>query len=199
VDHGQRGVEVAAFMSAPLAAPVELHDAIILRFGDGSIGSLSGGSSHSDAAGAPENELDIHVIGRDGQFELSIERGVTRLLRADGSQTIDLGPAGGAYDCVGPPLALVKPGGRPCRRQRVARRVGRTHRGDPRRRLRERPHRTAGGDRRVSLRSPPPRRPWAPVSGSRLPRAQRKGDEGSATAGRAVEDRGSMTSLSGVP
>lgn len=104
---GQRGSEVAAFMSAPLAAPVELHDAIILRFGDGAIGSLSGASSHSDAVDAPENELDIHVIGRDGQFELSIEPGVARLLRPDGEQTVDLGPAGGAYDCVGPPLALV--------------------------------------------------------------------------------------------
>ena len=104
---GQRGSEVAAFMNASLDAPVELHDAIILRFDDGAIGSLSGASSHSDAVGAPENELDINVIGRDGRFELSIERGTARLLRPDGEQTIDLGPAGGAYDCVGPPLALV--------------------------------------------------------------------------------------------
>jgi predicted dehydrogenase len=104
---GQRGSEVAAFMNAPLEAPVELHDAIILRFDDGAIGSLSGASSHSDAPGVPENELDIHVIGRDGQFELSIERGLARLLRVDGEQTVDLGPDGGAYDCVGPPLALV--------------------------------------------------------------------------------------------
>ena len=39
---GQRGTEVAAFMNAPLDAPVELHDAMILRFDDGAIGSLSG-------------------------------------------------------------------------------------------------------------------------------------------------------------
>jgi predicted dehydrogenase len=104
---GQRGAEVAAFMSAPLDAPVELHDAIILRMRDGAIGVLAGGSAHADAVGAPENELDINVIGRDGQFELSVARGSARLLRPDGERTVDLGPAGGAYDCVGPPLALV--------------------------------------------------------------------------------------------
>lgn len=104
---GQRGAEVSAFMSAPLDAPVELHDAMILRFDDGAIGVLSGASSHADAIDAPENELDINVIGRDGQFMLSIDRGIARLLRADGEETVDLGPAGGAYDCIGPPLALV--------------------------------------------------------------------------------------------
>jgi predicted dehydrogenase len=104
---GQRGAEVSALMSAPLDAPVELHDAVILRMRDNAIGVLSGASSHADAVGAPENELDINVIGRDGQFELSIARGTARLLRADGEQSVDLGPEGGAYDCVGPPLALV--------------------------------------------------------------------------------------------
>ncbi len=104
---GQRGRVVSAFMTAPLGAPVELHAAISLQFEDGAIGSLSGASSHSDAVGAPENELDINVVGRDGQFQVSIEYGVARLLRVDGEQTIDLGPEGGSYDCVGPPLALV--------------------------------------------------------------------------------------------
>jgi predicted dehydrogenase len=104
---GLRGAAVSAFMSAPLEAPVELHAAIILRFENGAIGTLSGASSHSDAVGAPENELDINVVGRDGQFQLDIERGVARLLRADGEHRIDLGPEGGSYDCVGPPLALV--------------------------------------------------------------------------------------------
>jgi predicted dehydrogenase len=103
----QRGAAVSAFMSAPLGAPVELHAAIILTFGDGAIGTLAGASSHSDAVGAPENELEINVVGRDGQFQLSIERGVARLLRTEREEVVDLGPAGGAYDCVGPPLALV--------------------------------------------------------------------------------------------
>jgi predicted dehydrogenase len=103
----QRGAAVSAFMTAPLGAPVELHAAIILRFEDGAIGTLSGASSHSDAVGAPENELDINVVGRDGQFQLSIERGVASLLRTDGEHRIDLGPEGGSYDCIGPPLALV--------------------------------------------------------------------------------------------
>ena len=104
---GQRGSEVAAFMSAPLAAPVELHDAIILRFDDGSIASLSGASSHSDAVDAPENELDIHVIGRDGQFALSIERGVARLLRADGEPLSTSAQLAVPTTASGPPLALV--------------------------------------------------------------------------------------------
>jgi predicted dehydrogenase len=103
---GLRGEEVFAYMSAPLGAPVELHDAIVIRYEGGAIGTLAGTSSHTDS-GAVENELQIDVVGEEGQFSLDIAGGTAWLGRHGAEQRIDLGPEGGAYDCDGPPLALV--------------------------------------------------------------------------------------------
>jgi predicted dehydrogenase len=103
---GLRGSEAFAFMSAPLDAPVELHDAITLRFAGGAIGTLSGTSSHN-GIGVVENELTIHVVGREGQFSLDLERGRAWLGRHDGEEVVDLGHEAGLYDCDGPPDALV--------------------------------------------------------------------------------------------
>lgn len=36
-------------MSAPMDAPVEMHDAVAYRFDSGAIGTMSGGSSHVNA------------------------------------------------------------------------------------------------------------------------------------------------------
>lgn len=104
---GLRGEEVFAFMSRALDAPVELHDAIAIRFAGGAIGTLAGSSSHSDIVGNAENELDIRVIGSDGQLSVDIERGRVWLGRRDGEYVVDLGHEGGLYDCDGPPNALV--------------------------------------------------------------------------------------------
>jgi predicted dehydrogenase len=103
---GLRGSEVFAYMSAPLGAPVELHDAVVLRYTNGAIGTLSGTSSHN-GVGVVENELTIHVVGRDGQFSLDIERGRAWLGRRDGQEVVELGHPGGLYDCDGPPHALL--------------------------------------------------------------------------------------------
>jgi predicted dehydrogenase len=103
---GLRGSEVFGFMSAPLDAPVELHDAIALRFAGGAIGTLSGTSAHN-GIGVVENELTIHVVGREGQFTLDIERGRAWLGRYDGEEAVDLGHEAGLYDCDGPPNALL--------------------------------------------------------------------------------------------
>lgn len=104
---GLRGEEVFAFMANPLDAPVELHDAIAIRFAGGAIGTVAGASSHSDIVGNVENELDIRVIGSDGQLSVDIAAGRAWLGRRDGEHVVDLGPEGGAYVCDGPPHTLV--------------------------------------------------------------------------------------------
>lgn len=103
-----RGERVFAFMGSPADSPVELHDAISIQFEGGAIGALSGASSHVDAKGVPENELDIHIVGRDGQFGLNIASGRCDLARRDGRWEVDLGEAGGRYDCYDPIDTLVE-------------------------------------------------------------------------------------------
>ena len=98
--------QVFAFMSAPLAAPVELHDAVALRYRGGAIGTLTGASTHRDS-GELENELDIRAVGADGQFALDIASGTFWIGAHGKERRVDLGPAGGLYDCDGPPHALV--------------------------------------------------------------------------------------------
>jgi predicted dehydrogenase len=104
---GLRAAEVFAFMSAPLDAPVELHDAIAIRFDNGAIGTLAGVSSHSDVAGNADAELTVEVVGADGQFSLDATAGRARLGRREREWVVDLGREGGVYDCDGPPNALV--------------------------------------------------------------------------------------------
>jgi predicted dehydrogenase len=103
---GLRGSEAFAYTSAPLGAPVELHDAIVVKYEGGTIGTVTGGSSHS-GIGVPENELDIRAIGSEGQFTLDIASGRFWVGRRGEEIDVDLGPDGGLYDCDGPPNALV--------------------------------------------------------------------------------------------
>jgi len=101
-----RGAEVAARLAAPLDAPVELHVAAAIRYDRGAVGTLAGASSHTDV-GASENELDVRIIGSDGQLALDIDAGLVWLGRRDGEVRLDLGHDAGLYDCDGPPNALV--------------------------------------------------------------------------------------------
>jgi predicted dehydrogenase len=104
---GLRGSEVFAFMSAPHDAPVELHDAVALRFEGGAIGTMDGGSAHVNA-GNNKHQLEMRVIGSEGQFQIDLEREALWLFRApDTNFRPELAPEAGLYDCVGPPHALV--------------------------------------------------------------------------------------------
>lgn len=104
---GLRGQEVFALMSAPLDAPVELHDAISIRFDNGAIASMSGGSCHAGANGN-KHQLDMRAIGSEGQFHIDLEREIVWLWRRDGVEVrLDLQPGDGAYDCAGPIHTLV--------------------------------------------------------------------------------------------
>lgn len=104
---GLRGAEAFAFMSAPYGARVELHDAVAMRFVGGAIGTMDGGSAHVNAGGN-KHQLELRVIGSEGQFHLDLEREALWLFRApDTNVRPPLEPNAGLYDCVGPPHALV--------------------------------------------------------------------------------------------
>ncbi len=104
---GLRGKEVFAFMSTPLSAPVELHDAIALRYDSGAIGTLAGGANH-EGADDNRNQLEVRAIGSEGQFHIDLDRErVWRWHRPDDDVRLDVERDAGAYDCVGPIDALV--------------------------------------------------------------------------------------------
>jgi predicted dehydrogenase len=105
---GLRASEAFALMSAPLDAPVELHDAISVRYEGGAIGTVAGGSAHL-GAGNNKHQLEVRAIGSEGQVLVDVEREAAWLWR-DGGDTdlrLELEPDAGAYDCDGPPNALV--------------------------------------------------------------------------------------------
>lgn len=105
-----RAVGASALMSSPLGALVELHDAITLRFDQGAIGVLSGGSSHVGAWGN-KHELEIRAIGSEGQFIIDLHRELVWLYRADGvDRVLDLAEDAGTYLGSGPANALADVG-----------------------------------------------------------------------------------------
>lgn len=96
-----------ALMSAPMNAPVELHDAITYKFENGGIGVLSGGSSHLEAH-RKTHSLEVRAIGSRGQLLVDIERAAVWLY--DGKENIELPLAqtDGYYNCNGPIEAIIK-------------------------------------------------------------------------------------------
>jgi predicted dehydrogenase len=102
-----RGKDVFAFMSAPLDAPVELHDALAVRFTSGAIGTVGGGSEHH----GPNNErhkVDIRMIGSSGNFHIDLEREVVWRYKGQGDDVhLPVQPGDGIYDCIGPVDNLV--------------------------------------------------------------------------------------------
>jgi len=103
-----RATDAFALMSAPLNAPVELHDAIAVRYEGGAIGTVSGGSAHL-GAGNNKHQLEVRAIGSAGQMLIDVEREAAWLWRDGGDIDLhlDLEPDAGAYDCDGPPNMLV--------------------------------------------------------------------------------------------
>ncbi|MQA80014.1 MAG: hypothetical protein GEV10_16280 [Streptosporangiales bacterium] len=96
-----------ALTSAPLGAPVELHDAVSLRFEGGGIGTLAGGSSHA-GAGGDKHALEVRAIGSEGQLHVDVEREIAWLYRPDGVDVrVPLERDSGRYPSSGPADALV--------------------------------------------------------------------------------------------
>lgn len=105
-----------ALMSTPDPAgqgrrpPVELHDAICLRFDGGGIGTVSGGSAHL-GAGGNKHALQVRAIGNEGQLAVDVERELAWLYRPDGPDIrLPLRDGDGAYQASGPARALVEAG-----------------------------------------------------------------------------------------
>lgn len=103
---GARAETGFAMMTAPLDAPVELHDAITYRYDGGAIGVLSGGSSHLGAA-ANKHALEVRAIGSRGQLLIDLQREAVTLF-ADGEERIlDVAAGDGTIHCRGPIDALL--------------------------------------------------------------------------------------------
>lgn len=104
---GLRGASVYALMSSALDAAVEFYDACAIRYANGAIGVLAGGSAYAGFDG-DRDQLDVRIIGSEGQFMLDLQRPAVWLYRSDGQEVrLDVQPGDGDYDCVGPPNALV--------------------------------------------------------------------------------------------
>ena len=77
-----RATQVAAFTHGP-GASVELHDALVVRFDGGAIGSIGGASLPTGTFGN-EHQLTIRVTGRRGQVVLDMAgRRVARSMAAE--------------------------------------------------------------------------------------------------------------------
>ena len=94
-------------MKSELAAPVEHHDAVVVRYDNGSIGTMSGGSCHL-GAGGNRHQLELRAIGSEGQFAIDLERDFLWLWRNDDVEVKpDLEEGAFLYDCDGPPNTLI--------------------------------------------------------------------------------------------
>lgn len=105
-----RGQDIFAFMSAPLGARVELHDAVSIRYTNGAIGTMSGASSHLGGANN-RHAVEVRVIGSRGQFHLDLRDNIMWRYRGpEDDVRVPLESDAGLYDCTGPIDALVAAG-----------------------------------------------------------------------------------------
>jgi predicted dehydrogenase len=104
---GLRGEAAFALTKSVLDAPVEHHEAAVIRYDNGSIGTMAGGSCHLDAGGN-RHQLEFRAIGSEGQLAIDLERDYLWLWRSDGLEVKpELEEGAFFYDCDGPPNALV--------------------------------------------------------------------------------------------
>lgn len=98
---GARASSSFALMTAPLDAPVELHDAITYTYDGGAIGVVAGGSAHTGAWGN-KHSLEVRGIGSRGQFLIDVEREAFWLYSDGEDRRLDVTDGEGLYDCIGP-------------------------------------------------------------------------------------------------
>ena len=102
-----RGAEVFAFMGSPGGTPVEMHDAVSVRYTNDAVGTVSGGSAHM-GQGNMKHMLQVHAIGSRGQLLADLHRElIWRYRGAHDNVRASLEKDAGLYDCDGPVHALV--------------------------------------------------------------------------------------------
>jgi predicted dehydrogenase len=105
---GLRGREVYGVTWRPTPnVPVELHDAAVITFENGAIGTISGGSCHW-GAGNNKHQQEVRLIGSAGQLHVDVEREIVWRYRGlDDDVRVPVNDGDGLYDCRGPIDALV--------------------------------------------------------------------------------------------
>ena len=94
-------------MTAPLEAPVELHDAMSVRFTNGAIGTVSGTSCHLGYHGN-KHVLSVRIIGSEGMLSVDLGRELVHWFGgADQDIDVELDDHAGDYDCDGPVHTLI--------------------------------------------------------------------------------------------
>lgn len=94
--------------------PVDVHDAALVEYRSGAIGTISGASCWPPAAAVegeeewPPHQLSIRIYGSEGQFCLDLERDEAWLRRErdDVMRVVSVEPGAGRYSCEGPLEAL---------------------------------------------------------------------------------------------
>ena len=84
-----RAEEVTAVTGRPAGAPVELHDAISVRFDGGAVGVVSGAALPPGAFG-DMHQLQIRITGEQGQVVLDLDRPCVRRARRSDDVTVEL-------------------------------------------------------------------------------------------------------------
>jgi predicted dehydrogenase len=86
-------------------AEVDMYDAITLKYEGGAIGTLSGGASPADWG---RDQLEVRIYGSEGQLIVDVERAFVSRFNGKGKEVrLPLDGSEGAYDCIGPPNALI--------------------------------------------------------------------------------------------
>ena len=102
---GLRGSEVFAYMSGA-GAPVEMYDAIVAKFDNGSIGTIS--AAGTQPSSKPKHEMDIRIYGSEGELSLDLFHEHLTIHRNDGgSFELEVEPGEGDYACDGPPNRFI--------------------------------------------------------------------------------------------
>lgn len=101
---GLRAERVFA-LNAPRDAAIELDSAMAVSFVGGAIGTVTGTSAHPGFL-AERDQLNIRVVGDEGQLDVEFERDRVALHRKGRTVELPLPEGSGSYDCIGPPNTL---------------------------------------------------------------------------------------------
>ena len=105
---GSRPTEVTSMVNTSANPAIDMHDAAILRFGNGAVGSLDGSSSWV-GVDSSRDLVRVRAFGSDGQWLLDLDAERAYVYRRGDvvERRLPMAPGSGSYDCAGPPHALV--------------------------------------------------------------------------------------------